>query len=522
MNPHYLIKAKHYWNPEFCTGDFFLDSANPHLVFYQTFGSFTRWLTLDQAAWLGRAIAALILAIGWTEMTSRICRGRWAPVWCAWVYLALMAIASLPRSSLLRPFFERISPKLFDFSGEWIVGGVEAKVIAYALVFWGIAYVIDDGWRKAAICFGLAISFHPVVGCWAVVCAAFAQFSLRILPNRRSDESTDGHATHPGWGAMLLLVLCAIPGLWPALQLLGSASPVDQFDADYIQVFERLKHHLDPMTFSTTSYVSFALMCVLWLAGRRVAHLQNNERWLTRFVIASLLIAACGVLIGYRQVAQPLDASFLRERVALLKFYPFRLADAFVPIMVSLVLVGIVQRWCCPRQSSTSVAHRQRADFRCWPVFAAALLAALILPSPDRQPRNMSDRQLADWRAACQWIRDNTAPDAVIATPGHHWAFKWYAERGEYVSFKDCPQDALGIIEWYERLNDQKSWQPKKRFARRLSRERGARLNAEQGITHLLTSVPQHVDFEPVYKNDSYSVFELPNRGADPTRSGED
>ena len=36
--PHYLSKAKHYWNPNWCRGDFFLESSNTHLVFYQTFG----------------------------------------------------------------------------------------------------------------------------------------------------------------------------------------------------------------------------------------------------------------------------------------------------------------------------------------------------------------------------------------------------------------------------------------------------------------------------------------------------
>ena len=31
--PHYLGKAKHYWDPAWCAGDFLLDSSNPHLVF---------------------------------------------------------------------------------------------------------------------------------------------------------------------------------------------------------------------------------------------------------------------------------------------------------------------------------------------------------------------------------------------------------------------------------------------------------------------------------------------------------
>jgi hypothetical protein len=28
--PHYLAKAKHFWNPAWCAGDLFLESANAH------------------------------------------------------------------------------------------------------------------------------------------------------------------------------------------------------------------------------------------------------------------------------------------------------------------------------------------------------------------------------------------------------------------------------------------------------------------------------------------------------------
>lgn len=35
--PHYLVKAKHFWNPEWCKGDLFLESSNPHLFFLSDF-----------------------------------------------------------------------------------------------------------------------------------------------------------------------------------------------------------------------------------------------------------------------------------------------------------------------------------------------------------------------------------------------------------------------------------------------------------------------------------------------------
>ncbi|MGH7137007.1 MAG: DUF6798 domain-containing protein, partial [Pirellulales bacterium] len=54
--PHYLGKARHYWDPGWAAGDFFFESADTHLVFYITCGWITRWLSLPAAAWLGRLV----------------------------------------------------------------------------------------------------------------------------------------------------------------------------------------------------------------------------------------------------------------------------------------------------------------------------------------------------------------------------------------------------------------------------------------------------------------------------------
>src|SRR6185436_15746287 len=61
--PHYLVKARHYWQPEWCRGDLFLESANPHVVFYQTFGWLPAVFRFETAALIGRMIALLLLAI---------------------------------------------------------------------------------------------------------------------------------------------------------------------------------------------------------------------------------------------------------------------------------------------------------------------------------------------------------------------------------------------------------------------------------------------------------------------------
>src|SRR6056297_2406576 len=77
--PHYLCKAKHFWDASYCPGDFFLDSSNTHYVFYLTFGVLTKWMPLATVAILGRVIGVTLLATGWTAVTSRLSKIRWAP-----------------------------------------------------------------------------------------------------------------------------------------------------------------------------------------------------------------------------------------------------------------------------------------------------------------------------------------------------------------------------------------------------------------------------------------------------------
>src|SRR5690606_4924242 len=52
--PHFLAKAKHYWDPAWCPGDLFLDSADAHLVYFQAIGLVAQVLSLEATAWLGR------------------------------------------------------------------------------------------------------------------------------------------------------------------------------------------------------------------------------------------------------------------------------------------------------------------------------------------------------------------------------------------------------------------------------------------------------------------------------------
>ncbi len=493
--PHFLTKAKHYWDPDFCAGDFFLNSANTHLVFYQTVGLFTRVLTLEQTAWAGRIVALMLLAVGWTALVSRLVEGRWSAVWGVWVFLALAAIG--------------------NFSGEWIVGGVEAKVFTYAFVLLSLAMLCDRSWNRAAIAAGLAIAFHPVVGIWSLLCGVLAT-SANLIRNARH-TATANRPTSVSRTAMLpvvLLLLCSLPGLFPALRLIGTAPATTQFQADSIQVFYRLKHHLDPMDFTASPFLGYGLLLLFWGVGSLcITHgwAASLFRW---FVLVSVLIALAGLLVG----AGPRPAaemSYYALRMKLMKFYPFRLSDVMLPMACAVVLVELLSKLTDRKDRAPALWAGWRGKPIGWMLFGAAMVFALAAPAPDRNPSRMSPERLGQWKAICRWVQAQTPPDAQLLTPRGSWAFKWYAQRAEYVSNKDCPQDAAGIVEWYRRLRDRNRWN-QKILENSPHNELLRRLHEETGLTHLVVRSTVSFETEPIYRNRYYAIYRLTDASAKP------
>ena len=502
--PHYLSKARHYWDANWCAGDHFLESANTHLVFYQTVGLLTRWLPLEAVAWVGRALAHLLLAFAWANLVPRLMPGRWSSLWVVWVFLALAACGNL--------------------SGEWIVGGVEAKVFAYAGVFWSIAAFLENRWNRAAVYAGLAISFHPVVGVWSLVSVAFAG-AVAMIQRHRGPTTVDAETLSVTQALLpiALLVLSALPGLIPAFEVVAGGSAQHSFAANYIQVFFRLRHHLDPMRFSAAAYAGYSLLIGFWLIGRHWTRPHRNEAWWTTFVLGSVLIALVGLCVGWN--AQPPrqipagEKGYYAVRLLLMKFYPFRLADALVPLAAAVVFVGLVLGWCGADRPSPGGVRRHAYRWLVPLLYSAFLGFALLRPALDRNPSQMDKQRHADWLDVCRWVAAETPKNAHFLTPTREsWAFKWYAERAEYVVFKDSPQDAASLVEWNQRLGALNVWAKENYEGQSYSTEALDKLQHETGITHIVTRRLGPFDIEPVYRNGSYRVYQLEDAAASERR----
>ncbi len=428
---HYLAKAKHYWTPEWCAGDSFLESSDAHLVFYWTFGWLTRWLSLPATAWVGRFLVWGLQAWSWQRLSR--------------------AIVPVPMASLLTAALFLLFTQWFHMAGEWVVGGVEAKGVAYALVFFALERMLRNRWNVAWLLLGAATSFHVLVGGWSMVAAGFAWFSCRQLrPPLRSMLP-----------AMVAGVLLALPGLLPALALDQSGSAEIAQQANWIYVYERLSHHLVFWRFPHVYMARQALLLVAWIGVCMLTPCpldqgELGQRPLRGFVAGAVLIALVGIVI---------DQSLLRHldlAASLLRYYWYRLSDAMLPVGAALSLVAALHVLARRRPTAAQVALiisvvaatgnlaliqvQRRDDMR--PRAVVQMLPSV--PGSAERTQVIYD----DWRDACAWIADNTPSDARFITPRMQQTFKWYAGRSEVCAWKDIPQDAAGLVNWWEQIHE--------------------------------------------------------------------
>ncbi len=476
--PHYLAKAKHYWDPTWCARDQFLDSFPAHQVFYQTFGWLTLWFDFTSVAFVGRVIGSALLAASWTTLMRRFqATSSWSILLSAWMFLGLQAVGNL--------------------SGEWLIGGFESKVVSYTFVFWAMAAMLDRRLKAAALCSGVAVSFHPIVGVWHVAALGFTEVTRLASGNLKSETSILKSQTA---SSLVLLVVSALPGAWPVWQMSQASVGDWSFAANYIQFTYRLKHHLDPMDFGAANYAGYALLAALWLVllSRlcRKTSLSARDRWFVAYVGASALFALCGFLVGAGERPAELMLGY-RWRMALLKFYPFRLFDLMLPLAVA----ALVARSEWP-------VLRQRLIWSLATVgFGWAIIAGRVFPPP--HPWKANHR--ADWQDACRWVAANTPADSLFQTPVESDTFKWHAQRAEFVTFKDCPQDAAGIVEWNRRLRFMKHW-GESRFAndKRYSADELRELARDTGIDYVVTRRPVKHEADLKFSNRTFKIFRLP------------
>jgi hypothetical protein len=457
---HYLVKAKHYWNPAWCPGDLFLDSQDAHFTYYWTFGWLTRLFSLETSAWIGRVVTWLLLAVSWRRLS--------------------FAVVPRPLWSLLSAALLLLLARNFNWAREQAIGGFEAKTIAYGLVFLALEAVAGGRWRAAFLWAGGAGAFHVLVGGWTVI-ALYMAWGL---------AGRDRPALWTLLPAMVGGLFLALPGIMPTLNLMRGVPREIAAEAARIYVFDRLPHHLVFHTFGTWYYARHAMLILVWITFAWLTAKQIASRRLSLVLIGALTIALVGIFMDVAGLMNmQLEGRTMAEHqlraAPLLRLYWFRLEDALLPAAAALAFCAWLSCW--------QVASPARAN---WLLCSAIILAGVNLadlcywrtqvrvpdsviqqrPTFDSRPRWWldeprtvsrmfrplpgSDRLLTarewivHWQDACRWIDENTPADAKFLTPRRQQTFVWYAGRAQVASWKDIPQDARSIVAWKRALDD--------------------------------------------------------------------
>jgi len=459
---HYLAKAKHYWDPTWCAGDIFLGSADAHAVFYWTIGWLTLAMPLDAVAWTGRIAGWVLLAWSWQRLSWTLVPRRYVSILTAAWFIMLV--------------------DRFNLAGEWAVGGVEAKVFAYAFLLCGLRDLVLDRWRAVWLWLGAAAAFHVLVGGWAVIAAGFAWLRAARRPPLRV-------IVPPLIGGGVL----ALPGLLPAAWLTLGVDPKTVRAANQIYVFQRLSHHLVFHRFSTAHILYFTVLLLGWFGLSR--HLAGQTRWqkLNLFAVGALMITVAGIAFDLALWSHPAAAA------AVLRYYWFRLADITIPLATALAVPlalpslkgegkdetpgskikksgnandSVTECRRVARPAARAPFARDGGSRVARSVWVLAILIPCVFvvdryweqqrdfrPAAERQSR--PDTRIGPWRAARQWrawcdlgrwVQKNTPADTRFLTPRNQQTFKWYAQRSEVASWKDIPQDAEGIVPWWRTL----------------------------------------------------------------------
>jgi hypothetical protein len=446
--PYYLGKAIHFWNPAWAESDFFLQTADSHLVFYRAVGWLGLFLSPTAFDWTLRLVTWALLAWSWQRFSRAVVPRAWASLLTAALFLFLL--------------------QHFNMAGEWVVGGAESKGFSFVLVFLALEAMVEGYWNRMWLLLGLATAFHALVGGWAAVAAGVVWLSRE--QGARSKEQGARSRFVASLAAPLAALVLSMPGLLPPLLMNRGVPAAVTSEAYKIYVFERFPHHLDPAHFWADGFVlPFLLLVVLWLLLWRTAS-DPGARRLRLFVAAAIGIGLVGTAIGlFGLKHRDLAAGWMR-------FYWYRLVDVAVPMGLALTVV----RWFFEQKmrvalvlvAAVAVFHaadcivlkrfggppfgERQIDGNAWlAVYRCATGQAKPPPLP-RQSRADKLQNFAAWLEVCRWVSDpsNTPPDARFLIPRTAYTFKWYAGRGEVVNWKEAPQDAAKLVEWWKRIQD--------------------------------------------------------------------
>ncbi|MDJ0568943.1 MAG: hypothetical protein QNJ53_07830 [Pleurocapsa sp. MO_192.B19] len=495
-----LPLARHFADPDWLPNDWYLDRRAGY-----------RWLFQILAGWL---------TTHWGFLATSII-GR---LFC--YFLSAIGIVLLGQKLGLSMPFVLLATALFcgveegykqgAIAYEWMIGGFEAKAIAYGLILIAIPLLLARSYFLVILLLGWATSFHILVGGWAFL-TTVAWVCLRY-PTRFPRFKK----------AILLLITYILGSCWAIIPVIGQLSepvPDSIIKPSYIYVFLRLSHHLNPLSWGwlwiAPAVYLLILLVSMYLLKKQAQNrkyflpIDTNRQELGEFALISLIPFIIGIAIA------PWDT-----QGQWLQYYPFRFGDVMLPFATCFLGVCLVEHgWNSNHQGLKS-------SYCITLLYCAIGFQSIFFTQQVLDLANFPAKQqnvTPEWKTMTTWIRNHTPQDAVIiSSPVEQTNFSWLTERSTIAKFKLLPQTKAAIIEQYQRWDDlsgnhilgayvasgkvskQKTQKILEQGYNNLTTAQVKQLMSKYDANYIVTKSKHQLNLEVVYRHPPYTLYGNP------------
>jgi hypothetical protein len=479
-------------DPNYLPGDFSIEiRRHHHRVFTYLIAGFSAMLGENRALILLHVIGMSLLA---------------ASLWrlCRVVNLSSLSFVAVGLFLATNLFWTGKGLELNHFVGD---SDIMPPTFAHAFVLLSAASLLRDRYRSAALFAGLAALFHLQIG---LICAAMVTpFYLIKLKQFGVRETLP---------IIALFVVAAAPGLFELFVMLRRgllSAPSTEYSLAYYIDF-RHPHHFELL--SATAALWVAAHVLIQIAAYFLLRRFNRDeaRAVGKLAVMSLTLVALA-LIHFTDYYLIKD-----DRIAAIQF--IRLSPA-ITVFGAICLVAMINAWAeamTTRTGKSWIAVSANASL----ILIVALWGVRVATRPDALFHFGVTRyaeQSSNWINICRWIKANGPRDAVYLTPPGVNGFTSLADRSNIGDFKNNPDGALYLTEWFERLRDLSGGKLPEGCGfenRQLLNRAYAALSAEQlvevgkkyGAEYAVLPRASKAELEIIHQNEGYRLVKLPVR----------
>jgi len=380
---------------------------------------------------------------------------------------------------------------------ERMTGGFETKTLAWPFVLFSLVAIVRRRWLAAFAAAGAALSFHVLVGLYAIGCTAAG-----LLLNRKTKLLALRDFRH-AWA----FCLTGAWGIFAVVQHLMAGGGSEEGWGTYVTF--RVPHHVLPEVWSGGLWIlKLAVGALIVMVTYRKARCPQIK-FLAGYAIAGVGLFVAGLLIWALNLTD------------LLRFYWFRFPDSMLPFSTLMLTAYFLS------QRYESVAHLVGVTRIRW--LELGLVAAVAVPAfvevasglPELRPSvrwaNSSSAPMYDW------ISVHTPKDATFLVDPSEETFYVRAERSTFVSYKHSPQSAAEIHEWFTRLTLANGGLPPDGYGLRAAQRIGQRmylldtgqlewLRDEYGVDYYLGKEGSPIPFQVVHRAGDLVLYGLNQR----------